>query len=104
MGEGETDAQTKQLLDQHQEFKETSEVYELVCATFSFIFYFVSFGLHFFVWFSFLRLVFIISFRFRHFILYTLANTGHLCSKTGVVELVPLYVLNLFVSVDFGEI
>ena len=33
-GEGESDAQTKELLDEHQEFKEASEVHELVCATF----------------------------------------------------------------------
>ena len=33
-GEGDTDAQTKELLDEHQEFKEASEVHELVCETF----------------------------------------------------------------------
>lgn len=33
-GEGDTDAQTKELLDEHQEFKEASEVYEVVCGTF----------------------------------------------------------------------
>ena len=46
-GEGESDAQTKELLDEHQEFKEASEVHELVCATFfrSFVVIFIVFSL-----------------------------------------------------------